>query len=137
MNNEGKNPSAQFPDSRTAAEERLRAFLPRVVRYAATRNRVAPGHDGVSRLSPALRHRLILEEEVVSEVLKRHRFQAAEKFLQEVLWRTYWKGWLEFRPQVWHDYRTKLAHWKSSAPGPVLERVEAVCRASSGVAVID
>lgn len=32
----------------------------------------------------------------------------AEKFLQEVAWRTYWKGWLELRPSVWTDYLADL-----------------------------
>ncbi len=137
MNDPGEAQFPPFPNSRATAENRLRTFLPGAARYAAHRNRVAPGHDGVSRLSPALRHRLILEEEVVAEVLSRHRFQAAEKFLQEVHWRTYWKGWLEFRPQVWRDYVRKIATWTTTAPGPLLERVEAVCRGTSGVAILD
>jgi deoxyribodipyrimidine photo-lyase len=69
------------------------------------RNHVLPGHANVSRLSAALRHRLITEAEVVEAVLRRHSFRAAEKFVQEVLWRSYWKGWLELRPEVWDGYR--------------------------------
>ena len=45
--------------------------------------------------------RLITEQEIVTAVLARHRFESAEKYVQEVLWRTYWKGWLELRPSVW------------------------------------
>jgi len=65
---------------------------------------VQAGHGNVSRLSAALRHRLISEEEVVTAVLAAHRFPAVEKFVQEVVWRTYWKGWLEQHPGVWDDY---------------------------------
>jgi deoxyribodipyrimidine photo-lyase len=43
---------------------------------------------------------MITEEEVVRAVLAQHNFAAAEKFIQEVAWRTYWKGWLEMRPAM-------------------------------------
>jgi deoxyribodipyrimidine photo-lyase len=61
-----------------------------------------PDHPGaVSRLSPYVRHRLVTERDIVAGVMARHHSDAAEKFLQEVFWRTYWKGWLEMRPAVW------------------------------------
>ena len=90
---------------------RLETFLPYAGReYARLRNfDDGPGrHAHVSTLSPWIRHRLLPESEVVSAVLKRHRFQAAEKFIQEVFWRTYWKGWLELRPGVWQRYQSDL-----------------------------
>jgi hypothetical protein len=74
-------------------------------KYARLRNRVQPGHPHVSRLSAALRHRLLLEEEVIAAALNAHPFASVEKFVQEVLWRTYWKGWLERRPGVWADFK--------------------------------
>ena len=52
--------------------------------------------------------RLITEPEVVSTVLKHHTYEAAEKFIQEVCWRTYWKGWLEARSGVWKSYGDEL-----------------------------
>ena len=46
------------------------------------------------------------------KLLKNHlakfSFSKNEKFIQEVLWRTYWKGWLELRPNVWTDYLVSL-----------------------------
>jgi deoxyribodipyrimidine photo-lyase len=60
--------------------------------------------SAVSKLSPYLRHRLITEQEVVAQVLTQHSFAASEKYVQEVLWRTYWKGWLEMRPAVWRRF---------------------------------
>jgi deoxyribodipyrimidine photo-lyase len=51
-----------------------------------------------------VRHRLVTEEEVVAAVLTQHGFAPARKFIQEVCWRTYWKGWLELRPTVWRRY---------------------------------
>lgn len=94
-----------FPSTRESALQRLGEFVPTGAgEYARTRNFVKAGHGNVSRLSAALRHRLISEEEVVAAVLAAHAFPAVEKFLQEVVWRTYWKGWLEQHPGVWRDY---------------------------------
>ncbi len=90
---------------------RLEAFVPRAGRaYSRERNYDrGPGrHTAVSTLSPWIRHRLILEQEVVAAVLAHHSLSAAEKFVQEVFWRTYWKGWLELRPGVWDDYRVRV-----------------------------
>jgi len=47
---------------------------------------------------------LIIEEEVLRETLKQHSLQASEKFVQEVFWRSYFKGWLEQKPDVWKWY---------------------------------
>ena len=96
-----------FPPSRAMALNRLAEFVPAAGRlYAAGRNTDAgPDRPGaISRLSPYLRHRLITEHEVVAQVLARHKLDAAETFIQEVLWRTYWKGWLEMRPSVWRRF---------------------------------
>ncbi|WP_424971468.1 FAD-binding domain-containing protein [Dinoroseobacter sp. S76] len=101
-----------FPPSRDAALARLRDFLPKAgADYARKRNYSLPeqGHPHVSTLSPYLRHRMLTEEEVVQATLGRHSASAAEKFVQEVFWRTYWKGWLERRPQVWTAYKAGLA----------------------------
>ncbi|NNF72383.1 MAG: DNA photolyase [Rhodobacteraceae bacterium] len=101
--------SLSFPPTRTEALTRLADFVPRAGRdYASQRNYDRPGHRDVSTLSPYLRHRLITETEVLQSVLGRHSPAAAEKFVQEVFWRTYWKGWLEMRPQVWRDYQHGL-----------------------------
>ena len=100
-----------YPATREAGLARLRDFLGRAgEEYASRRNHV-PGT--VSGLSPYLRHRLVSEEEVAHEVLARHSFAAAEKFLQEVCWRTYWKGWLEMRPEVWFRYLNDLQGLRS------------------------
>ncbi len=101
----------RFPPTRLAALERLRRFVPLAgSTYAARRNYDLgrDKHDGVSTLSPYLRARLLTEVEVLDAVLGRHSAAAAGKFVQEVFWRTYWKGWLEMRPEVWAHYKTAL-----------------------------
>ena len=96
-----------FAATRAAASARLDEFLPFAGRaYAANRN-TDRGPDAVgttSRLSPAIRHRLVTEAEVCTRVVALHGLAAAEKFIQEVCWRSYWVGWLELRPAVWHRY---------------------------------
>ncbi len=76
------------------------------IAYSDRRNldRGAGRHEAVSRLSAAIRFRLILEEEVLAAVLAKHSLSEVEKFVHEVCWRTYWKGWLQTNPQVWVSY---------------------------------
>ncbi|MEM8592453.1 MAG: FAD-binding domain-containing protein [Pseudomonadota bacterium] len=95
--------------TRTAGLERLSAFIPKAGRdYAAKRNYDLPGHPHVSGLSPYIRHRALTEGEVLDATLSRYAPSTAEKFIQEVYWRTYWKGWLELRPEVWDRYQDEL-----------------------------
>lgn len=108
-----------FPPSRTDALERLSHFVPRAGQsYAFGRNTdPGPNHQGaVSRLSPYLRYRFITEQDVVAQVLAQHSLTAAEIFLQEVLWRTYWKGWLEMRPSVWLRFLEEHDRLRESFP---------------------
>jgi deoxyribodipyrimidine photo-lyase len=94
--------------SRSTALHHLSSFLERVPAYASQRNFDRPGHAEVSCLSKWIRYRVITEEECVNAVLAHHSFEVAEKFIQELMWRTYWKGWLELRPQVWKAFRERL-----------------------------
>ena len=96
-----------FVPTRKAALQRLSDFVPRAGRvYAEKRNHDFGPTDrsNVSTLSPYIRHRVIHEREVIEAVLHRHAPSTAEKFVQEVFWRTYWKGWLKMRPGVWASY---------------------------------
>lgn len=79
-------------------------------RYEAERNfdRGSGEHHAVSTLSPWLRRRLLTEAEVVAAAVAAHGPEAAAKFIEEVVWRGYFKGWLELRPQVWARYRDDL-----------------------------
>jgi deoxyribodipyrimidine photolyase len=94
-----------FPLTRSDALARLAQFTPRAgSAYGARRNFVSADgdHDDVSRLSAALRRRVIGEDEVVRAVIcGAIPLNVLIKFIAEVFWRTYWKGWLEARPGVW------------------------------------
>ncbi|RBI67868.1 deoxyribodipyrimidine photolyase [Roseovarius sp. TE539] len=79
-------------------------------RYADRRNtdRGVGAHRDVSTLSPYLRRRLVTERETVAAALAAHGSEAAGKFIEETIWRGYFKGWLERRPHVWTAYRAGL-----------------------------
>jgi deoxyribodipyrimidine photo-lyase len=126
-----------LPLTRIEASGCWDAFLPTVSQYASRRSFVEPGHPHVSRLSAALRHRLLTEDQVIRETLSRFRFAEAEKWLQEVCWRRYWKGWLELRPQVWTSWRERVQMLRETLPPQILERAEAVAAGESGVACMD
>jgi hypothetical protein len=94
--------------TRERGETALRDFTPRMgAGYAKGRNfdRGPGAHRDVSQLSPFIRRRLVLERDAVAAALAAHGYEAAEKFVQEVIWRGYFKGWLEHRPQVWNITR--------------------------------
>ncbi|MEQ8602925.1 MAG: FAD-binding domain-containing protein [Marivibrio sp.] len=101
-------PYSHAAPSRQAGLERLAAFAPRMGADYARRRNVDFGprdRSNVSQLSGYLRMRLVLEREAVETALAGHGAERAESFIQEVFWRTYWKGWLERRPEVWRAYR--------------------------------
>lgn len=127
----------EMAGSRAEALEVWEAFLPRATHYAGLRNRVETGHPHVTRLSPAIRSRLVSEEELIRSLLDRHGLSGVEKLVQEILWRQYWKGWLELRPQVWREYRASVRRWQESGDAAVLARAEEVAQGRSGVAVMD
>jgi len=60
--------------------------------------------NNISLLSPYISHRTLFEYDVVKSCLKKYKFDQVEKFIQEIFWRVYWKGWLELRPSVWTDF---------------------------------
>jgi hypothetical protein len=97
--------------TRAAALGRLAEFLPAAGRrYADERNHDNGPADGgrgnVSQLSPWLHAGLIGAPELLEAVLSQHSPRSAEKFIAEVFWRLYFKGYLEQRPTVWTDYCT-------------------------------
>ena len=100
-----------FEASRAKAIEKLDHFIENnLTDYSKLRNfDLGPeGRSNVSCLSPYITHGIINEKEIIKKSLDKFSFAKNEKFIQEVLWRTYWKGWLELRPNVWNDYLIEL-----------------------------
>ena len=126
-----------FIPTRAAALARLEEFLPDAGRYAADRNFVRPGHPNISRLSPWVQKRLLLEEEVVAAARERWPFEAVEKFVQEVYWRTYWKGWLEQRPEAWSRWVEAVPRLRDALSAEQRSTLEAALAGRTGIAGFD
>ena len=60
--------------------------------------------SSVSKLSPYISHRVLLEYELLEEVKKKYHSQKINKFVEEIYWRIYWQGWMENRPKVWFNF---------------------------------
>ena len=60
--------------------------------------------ENVSNLSKYISHRVINEYDLIREILSNYDLKKVDKFVQEVFWRVYWKGWLEHRADVWTDF---------------------------------
>ena len=100
-----------FIPTRASALEKLDYFIENGLKdYSKARNfDYGPDkRDNTSCLSPYISHGAINEIEVIKKSLNKFSFSKNEKFIQEVLWRTYWKGWLELRPNVWTDFLVEL-----------------------------
>ncbi len=100
-----------FEPSRAQATNKLDNFVENnLSEYSRLRNfDFGPDkRSNISCISPYISHGILNELEVIDKALKKYSFSKNEKFIQEVLWRTYWKGWLELRPNVWTDYIIEL-----------------------------
>ena len=103
-----------FKSNISFAEKQLSYYLPKAGKYYELNRNYSEDSSGnktTSLLSPFIRYRLISEENVLKKILEKYELRDCEKFVQEIYWRTYWKGWLEHRPSVYSDYledRNKL-----------------------------
>ena len=121
----------KFETTRQGALNKLDHFIENeIANYNFKRNfDLGPKkRENVSCLSPYITHRLINEYETVKIVLKKYPYQKVEKYIQEVFWRVYWKGWLELRPKVWTDFVEDLK---------IIEDDEKLDQAKNGETEID
>ena len=105
-----------FEASRAKAIDKLNNFVEKnLTDYSKLRNfDFGPDNrSNISCLSPYITHGALNELEVIDKSLKKFSFSKNEKFIQEVLWRVYWKGWLELRPNVWTDYLQELGETRN------------------------
>ena len=115
-----------FEASRAKALDKLNYFVENnLSEYSKLRNfDYGPDNrSNISCLSPYITHGIINEKEVIKKSLNKFSFAKNEKFIQEVLWRTYWKGWLELRPNVWTDFLIELKRNFNKLTVPLLQQL--------------
>ena len=97
-----------FKSSISEAEKNFISYLPKTgLYYERNRNYsldVQTKENTTSLLSPYIRYRAISEETILKKVIEYSGTKKAEKYIQEIFWRTYWKGWLEHKSDVYLDY---------------------------------
>jgi hypothetical protein len=101
----------EFIPNKNFAENHLKSFIEKyILDYSKLRNfDYGPeNRNNISLLSPYISHRILFEFDIVKSVLKKYPYVKVEKFIQEIFWRIYWKGWLELRPEVWDDFTSDL-----------------------------
>ncbi len=97
-----------FDSTISDAENKFISYLPKTNSYYSNKRNYSfdpeTNENTTSLLSPYIRYRLLSEEKILNKILNIHSFSKVEKYVQEIFWRTYWKGWLEHRPDVYSDY---------------------------------
>ena len=81
--------------------------------------------------------RLVTEYELIASTLEGQPFWRVEKFVQEMMWRRYWKSWLELRPAVWSDYLADMVRLREELRGYQAKRIREVEEGRSGVEIMD
>ncbi len=74
--------------------------------YAKLRNfDFGPNYESsVSKLSPFITHRILSEYDLIYDIKSKYKIKNSTKFVEEIFWRVYWKGWMENRPKVWQNF---------------------------------
>jgi deoxyribodipyrimidine photo-lyase len=123
--------------ARQAALARLDAFLEALPGYASGRGHDIPDQQQVSGLSPFIRHRILTEREAAAAVLSRYDYAVAAPFIEQLGWRTYWKGYLELRPAIWDRYLEQLAAVGAGPETDLPARLDAARGGRTGIACFD
>ena len=101
----------ETPSSKKMAKIQLSEFIQNKLKlYPKLRNYDFGNLDDnyASGLSPIITRRILSEEYIVRKVLAVFPFKIIEKFIQEICWRTYWKGYLEQYPSIWESYLKEI-----------------------------
>jgi len=102
--------NTQFPTKTSEIKEKFDEFINKnLIDYGSKRNfDLGSPHTNVSTLSPYIGRRLISETDILDVAFQKFKPIKIEKFVQEIFWRTYWRGWLELHPIIWNEYEKKI-----------------------------
>ena len=103
-----------FPTNKVDIYRNLDFFVENSLQnYTSKRNfDLGPPHSNVSKLSPFIRRRLLSENEILESISSRYSLNSVDKFIQEIFWRTYWRGWLEFHPHVYTEFEKNTKEYE-------------------------
>ena len=88
----------------------LQDWLPKSKKfYQSNRNYDLTGKQTTSRLSSAISSGILSESEVISSLYTYGITNSSNKFLEEVFWRIYFRGYFETHPTIWSTYKSQLA----------------------------
>ena len=87
----------------------LQDWLPKSKKfYQSNRNYDLTGKQTTSRLSSAISSGILSESEVISSLYAYGITNSSNKFLEEVFWRIYFRGYFETHPTIWSTYKSQL-----------------------------
>tara|TARA_Y100001968_G_scaffold11091_1_gene9316 strand:- start:797 stop:1918 length:1122 start_codon:yes stop_codon:yes gene_type:complete len=68
--------------------------------------------SNVSQISKYTSHRILNEYEIIDKLKK---YDKKKKFIDEILWRIYWRGYLENHKSIWIEYKNfnHLSHYSN------------------------
>ena len=103
-----------FPTNKADIYKNLDFFIENFLQnYASKRNfDLGPPHPNVSKLSPYIKRRFLSEKEILETIFPKYSLNLVDKFVQEIFWRTYWRGWLEFHPQVHSEFEKNIKQYE-------------------------
>ena len=76
--------------------------------YPLNRNYDVTGKQTTSKLSSAISSGIIKESDIIRS-LHEHGVPTSNKFLEEVFWRIYFRGYFETHPSIWLSYKECLS----------------------------
>ena len=79
--------------------------------YPSYRNYDLTSKQTTSKLSSAISSGIIKESDIIRS-LNEHGVSTSNKFLEEVFWRIYFRGYFETHPSIWQSYKECLSNDK-------------------------
>jgi len=106
--------NTEFPTNKVDIYKNLNFFIENFLRnYASKRNfDLGPPHPNVSKLSPFIKRRFLTEKDILESIFSKYSLNSVDKFVQEIFWRTYWRGWLEFHPNVYKEFEKNVKQYE-------------------------
>ena len=106
-----------FKPTYQAAIKRKKEFLSSGLReYSNSRNYdYGPNkRHNVSGLSPYINNGLINIVDLARECIDLYGEKNVDKYVSELFWGVYWKGYLELRPTIWTSFKKDLENYNTS-----------------------